>query len=96
MEKTEVEELKSKARRWGLQTVLFTMNIRAHELGKVENDVQFMKAARAEAEKTTRKLWRAARAACSKPFKPSEFVLLFTRNVLDWCNMHRKGSGISW
>lgn len=85
-----LNQLKKEIGKWGSQTVLFAMNIRAMDTGKLKDDQNYLEAMVGESRKVAEELWNKALSECSKPFKPGEFTGLFARNVLDWCDNHRK------
>ena len=69
---------------------MFTMNMRALEIGKMQDNVDFLESMRKEAEKTTKELWTKALSECSKPLKPGELLHIFVTKILDWCVKHRE------
>lgn len=90
MSNQALNQLKKEIGGWGNQTILFAMNIRAEETGKLKDDSNYMKAMVDESRKVAVELWNKTLSECSKPVKPGEFTGLFARNVLDWCANHRK------
>lgn len=92
MSNPELQRAMSELQSWGRQTVMFTMNMRALETGKMQDNSDFMNAMRKEAEKTTEEYWNAALSECSKPIQPAEILHLFVTKILDWCANHRKNN----
>jgi hypothetical protein len=90
MRRSELEKAMQHVKNWGRQTVGFAMKLRAKDRGTLKDTPDFLKAMVTENDSTTRELWEAALSECTKPVNPHEFMMLFTRNVLDWCTEHRK------
>jgi hypothetical protein len=90
MSNQELQKAMRDLQSWGRQTVMFTMNMRALELGRMQENASFMDAMRIEAETTTRELWNKALSECGKPIKPGKLLRLFVTKILDWCANHRK------
>lgn len=90
MSNQELKKVMSDLQSWGRQTLMFTMNMRAIETGKMHDNTDFLNAMRKEAEKTTEELWNAALSECDKPLKPAELMRIFVTKILDWCANHRK------
>jgi len=90
MSNQELQKVMRELQSWGRQTVLFTMNMRALETGKMQDNVNFMSAMGKEAGETAKELWNKALSECGKPIKPGELLRLFVTKVLDWCVNFRK------
>lgn len=90
MSSQKLNQLKKEIGGWGKQTVLFAMNIRAMDTGKLKGDQNYMEAMVNESKEVAEELWNKALSECSKPVKPGKFIGLFARNILDWCANFRK------
>lgn len=90
MSNHELTKMMSDLQSWGRKTVMFTMNMRALETGKMQENAKYMTAMKNEAEKTIEELWVASVSECSEPIKPAEIMRVFVTKILDWCASHRQ------
>lgn len=87
---TDASEVQGPLTAWGAQTILYTMCVRGHELGRDlgPEDVEFVYAARSEAENIAKlDLWSEAIAKTGGSFKNAtgvEYIAL----VMHWCVSH--------
>lgn len=89
MSNQQLKKVMSELQSWGRQTIMFTMNMRAVETGKMQENAIYMTAMKNEAEKTVEELWGTGLAECSKPIKPGQLLIVFVTKILDWCANHR-------
>jgi len=92
MKPTLNDLLKKDIHPWGLQTVLFAMNIKATDLDTMQDSQDFMTSMSVEAKEVAEILWNEAVSQCGKPIAPGTLTLLFARKVFNWCDEHRNSS----
>ena len=84
------EQIIEQTENWGLQTIGYALNLRAYERGTLKHTPAFIDAMATETESITKELRETALSECSNPDELMEVMMLFIRNVFDWCAEHRK------
>jgi hypothetical protein len=71
---------------WGRQTIAFAISLWAQDDGQALDDPSEVQHAGKATEKIAAELWEEAQKECQSQ---SQFVMRFTRKVLDWVEEHR-------
>jgi len=82
------EEIQQKVAGWAKQTVVFAMNVRAIDLGKLHSDPEHLRFVEREAHRLVEQWLKDSWADAPKPAQLHELVMPFVSTTLHWVREH--------